>query len=81
MPLVIVFTMLDPIVANIPSHGNEYEKARAAAYMTWDGRCTLFGNIRSVRAVIVSSNYSPMCRTARLSHTLLCFQRSQSLAI
>ena len=59
VPLVIVFTMFDLIVHDDLSHGNEYEKARAMAYMTWEGRCrAVFGN---VRAEIVSSNYSPVC--------------------
>ena len=63
VPLVIVFTMFDLIVHDDPSHENEYEKARAAAYMTWEGRCcTLFGN---VRGEIVSSNYSPVCVVQR----------------
>lgn len=71
MPLVIVFTMFDLIVANVHSHGNEYEKARAAAYRTWEGRCrTLFGN---VPAEIVSGNYSPVCLSCRrvVSHLTL----------
>ena len=70
MPLVIVFTMFDLIVTNVPSHGNEYEKARAAAYMTQEGWCTLFGN---VRAEIVSGNYSPVClsRMRVISHLTL----------
>jgi hypothetical protein len=51
--------MFDLIVRNVPSHGNEYENARATAYMTWEGHCrALFGN---VRAETVSSNYSPVC--------------------
>jgi hypothetical protein len=63
VPLVIAFTMFDLIIANVPSHGNEYEKARAGAYMTCEGRCrTLFGN---ERAEIVSGNYSPVCLSCR----------------
>ena len=51
--------MFDLIVPNVPSHGNEYERARAMAYMKWEDNCrTRFGN---VRAEIVSSNYSPVC--------------------
>ena len=63
--------MFDLIIANVPSHGNEYEKARAAAYMTWEAHCrTLFGN---VRAEIVSGNYSPVCLSRRrvVSHLTL----------
>jgi hypothetical protein len=71
VPLVIVFTMFDLIVPNVPSHGNEYEKARATSYKTWEGRCrSLFGN---VRAEIVSSNYSPICASCgrAVSHPTL----------
>ena len=63
--------MFDLIVPNVPSHGNEYKKARATAYMTWEGHCrTLFGN---VRAETVSSNYSPVCVSRRgvVSHLTL----------
>jgi hypothetical protein len=63
--------MFDLIVPNVPSHDNEYEKARATAYITWEGRCrTLFGN---VRAEIVSSNYSPVSVSCRrvVSHIAL----------
>jgi hypothetical protein len=61
--------MFDQIVPNVPSHGNEYEKACATAYMTWEGHCcSLFGN---VRAEIVSSNYSPICRAEGLSNLTL----------
>ena len=59
MPIVIVFTMFDMIIPNIPSHDDEYEKARATAHRMWEGHCrTLFGK---VRAEIVSSNYSSVC--------------------
>jgi hypothetical protein len=71
VPLVVVFTMFDLIVCNVPSHGNDYEKAKATAYMTWEGRCrTLFGNVRTE---IVSSNYSPVCVSCRrvVSHLIL----------
>src|SRR5712672_2857056 len=67
--------MFDQIVPNVPSHGNEYEKACATAYMTWEGRCcseSLFGN---VRAEIVSSNYSSICRAEGLSHLTLFLAR------
>jgi hypothetical protein len=63
--------MFDLIVRNVPSHGNDYEKAKATAYMTWEGRCrTLFGNVRTE---IVSSNYSPVCVSCRrvVSHLTL----------
>ena len=79
MPIVIVFTMFDKIIPNIPSHGSEYEKARTTAYRTWEGHCrTLFGK---VRAEIVSSNYPYVCRADGLSYALLCFQRSRGFAI
>ena len=71
--------MFDKIAPNGPSHGNEYETARATANMTWEGHChTLFGN---ERAEAVSSNYSPMCRVEGLSHTSLYFQCSRGFAI
>lgn len=73
MPLVIVYTMFDLIDRNVPSHGNGYEKARATAYMAWDGhRRTLFGNV-PVRAETVSSNYSPVCVSCKrvVSHLTL----------
>ena len=63
MPLVIAFTMFDLIVPNVSSHGNEYERAKATTYMTWEKHCrTLFGN---VPAEIVSSNYSLVCVSCR----------------
>jgi hypothetical protein len=63
--------MFDLIVPNVSSHGNEYESAKATAYMAWEGHCrTLFGN---VRAEIVSSNYSLVCVSCRrvVSHLTL----------
>jgi hypothetical protein len=78
VPLVIVFTMFDMVIANVSSH--EYERAEATAYTTWEGYCrTLFDN---VRAEIVSSNYSLICVSCRrvVSHLTL-FQRGRGFAI
>jgi len=70
--------MFDRIVPNVPSHDNEYEKARATAYITSVVHCrTLFGN---ARAEIVSSNYLP-CVVQKGCLTLLCFQCSRGFAI
>ena len=71
MPVVIVFTMFDKIIPNVPSHDSEYEKARSTAYRTWEGHCrTLFGK---VRAEIVSSNCYLVCLSCRrvVSHLTL----------
>lgn len=72
--------MFDRIVSNVSSHGNEYERAMATAYMTWEERCR--GLFENERAEIVSSNYFRMCVVQKgLSYTILCFQRGRGFAI